>query len=109
MDPKDVIACEEQNPQHSSSSRAVLNLSSHAMTSSMIYYSTNARKNEIYLLSYQRSFWMVEDTQGLGRHPKVRCTMSKMCFSQRLLSFIGLPTRYDLSHTILFLAYGNER
>ena len=35
---------------NSTSSRAVLFSSFHAMTSSVIYYSTHARQNEIYLL-----------------------------------------------------------
>ncbi len=36
---------------HSTSSRAVLFSSFHAMTSSVIYYSTHVRQNEIYLLN----------------------------------------------------------
>ncbi len=43
--------CEKnKKSRHSTSSRAVLFSSFHAMTSTVIYYSTHARQNEIYLL-----------------------------------------------------------
>ena len=47
----DAIACEEQKVTLSTASRAYFFCSSHAMTLSVIYYSTDARKNEIYLLN----------------------------------------------------------
>ena len=45
----DVIGCEEQKSAHETQSSAVTFCSSHAMASSVIYYSTDAQKNEIYL------------------------------------------------------------
>ena len=42
--------CEEQKVTALDYVSCVLFCSSHAMTSSVIYYSTDARKNEIYLL-----------------------------------------------------------
>ena len=39
-----------KTPWEASRSEAVRVCSSHAMTSSVVYYSTDARKNEIYLL-----------------------------------------------------------
>ena len=41
----------------------VLFCSSHAMTSSVIYYNTDARKNEIYLLSSDQISWFSEATE----------------------------------------------
>ena len=43
----DVIACEEQKSTHETQSSAVTFCSSHAMASSVIYYSKEAQKNEI--------------------------------------------------------------
>ena len=51
MDPDDAIACEEQKGTPLDYVSCSLFCSSHAMTSSVIYYSTDARKNEIYLLN----------------------------------------------------------
>ena len=43
------MACEEQKSMHETYSSAVTFCSSHAMASSVIYYSTEAQKSEIYL------------------------------------------------------------
>ena len=48
---EDVAACKEQQLRHSTLSRVVLFCSSHAVTSSVIYYSTHTQKNVIYLLN----------------------------------------------------------
>ena len=44
-------ACKEQQSRHSTSSCVVRFCSLHAVTSSVIYYSTHTRKNVIYLLN----------------------------------------------------------
>ena len=49
----DAIACEEQKVTALDYVSCVLFCSSHAMTSSVIYYSTETQKNEIYLLKTQ--------------------------------------------------------
>ena len=51
IDTDDVTACEEQKVMALDCVLCVLFCSSHAMTSSVIYYSTDARKSEIYLLN----------------------------------------------------------
>ena len=47
--------CKEQQSHHSTSFRVVLFCSLHAVTSSVIYYSTHTWKNVIYLLNLPRS------------------------------------------------------
>ena len=51
IDTDDAIACEEQKVTALDYVSWVLFCSSHAMTSSVIYYSIDARKSEIYLLN----------------------------------------------------------
>ena len=46
-------ACKEQQSRHSTSSCVVRFCSLHAVTSSVIYYSTNTRENVIYFLNIQ--------------------------------------------------------
>ena len=57
------MACEEQKSTHETQSSAVT-FFSHAMASSVIYYSTEAQKNEIYL------FYIIKKLAKIMRRPR---------------------------------------
>ena len=58
------MACEEQKSTHETQSSAVTFCSSHAMASSVIYYSTEAQKNEVYL------FYIIIKLAKIMRRPE---------------------------------------
>ena len=58
---QDATACKAQQSRHSTSSRVVLFCFSHAVTSSVIYYSTHTWKNVIYLLNKQLTTYFILD------------------------------------------------
>ena len=58
------MACEEQKSTHETQSSALTFCSSHAMASSVIYYSTEAQKNEVYL------FYIIIKLAKIMRRPE---------------------------------------
>ena len=71
------MACEEQKVTALAYVSCVLFCFSHAMTSSVIYYSTDAHKNEIYLLSLYCNLMVLISVEEHRNNTMINCFIAQ--------------------------------